>query len=191
MIALPLQKNPRENGNSCFIDESFEVIADQWAHLSSVRRLCKYEVDLLLKEYLPKSNFKRPDAFEDVAWLTDNEILDKTSVAQEYDRSLEDKDVEITFGPMLSIPVEGLPTKVIARLKKTSSFANPEFYKLQRMRMQTYPNPRFIFSGEMRPDHLLLPRGVLDKVTKILQEVGASVVIRDERIAKKESESRF
>ncbi len=90
MIALPLQKVPRENGNSCFINESFEVLPDQWAYLSSVRRLYKYEVDLLLKEYLPKSNFKRPDAFEDVAWLTDNEILDKTSVAREYDRSLED-----------------------------------------------------------------------------------------------------
>jgi superfamily II DNA or RNA helicase len=191
LIALPLQKIPRESGNSCFIDESFEVIADQWAHLSSIRRLCKYEVDLLLKEYLPKSNFKRPDAFEDVAWLTDNEILDKTSIAQEYDRSLEDKDVEITFGPMLSIPVEGLPTKVVARLKKTSSFANPEFYKLQRMRMQTYPNPRFIFSGEMRPDHLLLPRGVLDRATRILQEVGASVVIRDERIGKKKVNVEF
>lgn len=185
LIALPLQKAPREVGNSCFIDEAFDVIADQWAFLSSVRRLYKYEVELLLKEYLPKSSVKRPDAFEDIAWLTDNEILDKTSVVQEHDNSLEDKDVEITFGSMLTIPVEGLPTKVIARLKRTSSFANPEFYKLQRMRMQTYPNPRFIFSGEMRPDHLLLPRGVLDKATKILQEAGASVVIRDERIAKK------
>lgn len=153
--------------------------------MSAIRRLYKYEVDLLLKDYLPKNNLKRPDAFEDVAWLTDNEILDKTSIAQDYEHSLEDKNIDITFGPMLSIPIEGLPTKVIARLKKTSSFANPEFYKLQRMRMQTYPHPRFIFSGEMRPDYLLLPRGVLDKVTKILQDVGASVVIRDERIAKK------
>lgn len=191
LIALPLQKTSRENGNSCFVDESFEVIADQWTYLSSVRRLYKYEVDLLLKEYLPKSNIKKPDAFEDVAWLTDNEILDKTSIAQEHDSSLEGKDIEIIFGSMLSIPVEDLPTKVIARLKKTSSFANPEFYKLQRMRMQTYPNPRFIFTGEMRPDHLLLPRGVLDKVTKILQEVGASVVIRDERIAKKKIKIDF
>lgn len=191
LIALPLQKVPRERGDSCFIDDSFEVIADQWAYLSSVRRLYRYEVDLLLKEYLPKGNFKRPDAFEDVAWLTDNEILDRTSVAQEYDRPLGDKNIEIAFGSMLSIPVEGLPTKVIARLKKTSSFANPEFYKLQRMRMQTYPNPRFIFSGEMRPDHLLLPRGVLDKATKILQEAGASIVIRDERIAKKKLKVEF
>ena len=191
LIALPLQKTPRENGNSCFINESFEVIPDQWDHLASIRRLYKYEVDLLLKEYLPKNNFKRPDGFEDIAWITDNEILEKTSIPQDHDRSLEGKEVGLTFGSMLSVPIEGLPTKLIARLKKTSSFANPEFYKLQRMRMQTYPHPRFIFSGEMRPDHLLLPRGVLDKVTKILQEAGASLVIRDERVTKKKIKVDF
>lgn len=191
LIALPLQKIPRENGNSCFINDNFEMVADQWAHLAATRRLYKYEVELLLKEYLPKNNIRRQDAFEDTAWLTDNEILDKTSIAQDHDYSLNGRNIEISFGSMLSIPVEGLPTKVIAMLKKTSSFANPEFYKLQRMRMQTYPNPRFIFSGEMRPDHLLLPRGVIDKVIKIFQESGANVVIRDERISKKKVKVDF
>lgn len=191
LIALPLQKTPRDNGNSCFIDENFNVIPDQWAYLSQVRRVLKYEVDLLLKEFLPKDNFKRVDAFEDVAWATDNQILEKTTVALEHDTSLEGKDIEVIFGSMLSIPVEGLPTKVVARLKKTSSFANPEFYKKQRMRLQTYPHPRFIFSGELRPDHILLPRGVLDKVIKILQEASANVVIRDERIAKKKVKVEF
>ena len=47
LIALPLQKNPRDSGNSCFIDENFNVIPDQWAYLSQVRRMLKYEVDLL------------------------------------------------------------------------------------------------------------------------------------------------
>ncbi len=191
LIALPLQKTPRDNGNSCFIDDNFKVIPDQWAYLSQVRRILKYEVDLLLKEFLPKDNFKRVDAFEDVAWATDNQILEKTTVALEHDTTLEGKDIEVVFGSMLSIPVEGLPTKVVARLKKTSSFANPEFYKKQRMRLQTYPHPRFIFSGELRPDHILLPRGVLDKVIKILQEAGANVVIRDERIAKKKIKVEF
>lgn len=191
LIALPLQKIPRENGNSCFVDENFNVIPDQWSYLASIRRLYKYELESILKDYLPKANFKRHDAFEDTAWLTDNEILDKTSIPQEHDDSLTDKDIEIIFGSMLSIPLEGIPTKIIVRLKKTASFANPEFYKLQRMRMQTYPHPRFIFSGEIRPDYLFLPRGVLDKATRILQQAGANVVIRDERVAKKKFKVEF
>ncbi len=191
LIALPLQKVPRESGNSLFIDESFSVIPDQWSYLASVRRLYKFDVEMLLKEFLPQKNIKRADGLEDIAWLTDNEILDKTSLPQEHEKSLAGQDVEVTFGSMLSIPIEGLPNKVIAQLKKTSSFANPEFYKLQRMRMQTYPHPRFIFAGEVRPDSLLLPRGALDKVTKILKDSGASVVILDERIAKKKIKVQF
>lgn len=191
LIALPLQKSPRENGNSAFVDDSLKVISDQWAYLASVRRLYKFDVEILLKEFLPKNNFKRLDGFEDVTWQTDNEILDKTSQVLEHDKSLVGQDIEINFGSQLSVPLSGLPTKVVARLKKTASFANPEFYKLQRMRMQTYPHRRFIFSGELRPDHLLLPRGVLDNVTKILKEAGASVIIRDERIAKKKIQAEF
>lgn len=157
LIALPLQKLPRESGNSCFINETFEVIVDQWAYLSKVRRLIKFDIDILLKDYIPKEKIKHADAFEDVTWITDNKILEKTSITQDHDNSLEGKNIEISFGSMLSIPIEGLPTKIVARLKKTSSFANPEFYRKQRMRIQTHPDPRFIFAGELRNDHILLP----------------------------------
>ena len=191
LIALPLQKTPRENGNSLFVDESFQVISDQWNYLASMRRLYRIDIEMLLGDFIPKKNIKRVDGFEDAAWLTDNEILEKTSLPQAHEKELAGQDIKITFGSMLSVPLEELPNKVVAQLKKTSSFANPEFYKLQRMRMQTYPHPRFIFAGELRPDCLLLPRGALDKVTKILKQSGANVIILDERIVKKKIKVEF
>ena len=36
LIALPLQKRPREFGNSVFLDENLVPFADQWAFLSSI-----------------------------------------------------------------------------------------------------------------------------------------------------------
>jgi len=39
LIALPLQYEPRQQGNSVFIDERFEPYADQWAFLASVQRI--------------------------------------------------------------------------------------------------------------------------------------------------------
>jgi superfamily II DNA or RNA helicase len=57
--------------------------------------------------------------------------------------------------------------------------------------MQTYGNPRFIFSGEMRPDELILPRGVLEKAIEILDKAGASTVIQDERIKGKRLKVEF
>lgn len=38
-IALPLQHGPRESGNTLFLDDGFNPWPDQWAFLSSLRRL--------------------------------------------------------------------------------------------------------------------------------------------------------
>jgi hypothetical protein len=50
LIALPLQNRPRENGNSVFIDDDFRSHDDQWAVLSSIRRLSREEVARLVAE---------------------------------------------------------------------------------------------------------------------------------------------
>ena len=184
LIALPLQRGPREHGNSLFVDESFIPHSDQWQVLNHIRRLSASEVRGLLSEYLPKQPVP-VDGFEDAAWFTDNSILEKTSSQNVIEPKLSGETVEIIFGSMLTIPLEKLPSRVVAKLKKTSSFANPEFYKRQRMRLQTYPLSRFVFSGELRPQEIVLPRGVLDEVMKILTVAGAQVVVRDERIARK------
>src|SRR5271157_5975994 len=45
LIALPLQKRPRESGNSVFLDERFTPVPDQWEFLSSIRRINRSEVE--------------------------------------------------------------------------------------------------------------------------------------------------
>ena len=39
LIALPLQKRPREKGNSLFVDENFNPYRDQWLFLFAIRRM--------------------------------------------------------------------------------------------------------------------------------------------------------
>jgi hypothetical protein len=39
LIALPLQKGPREQGNSVFLNDLFEPYGDQWKFLESVQRI--------------------------------------------------------------------------------------------------------------------------------------------------------
>ena len=43
LIALPLQGGPRKVGNTVFLDDSFAPLEDQWAFLSSLRRLASAE----------------------------------------------------------------------------------------------------------------------------------------------------
>ena len=50
LIALPLQYEPRQQGNSVFIDERFEPYADQWAFLASVQRIEPDTVERIAQE---------------------------------------------------------------------------------------------------------------------------------------------
>ena len=47
LIALPLQHLPRAQGNSLFLDADFNLYPDQWAFLSSLRRMTFAEVDTI------------------------------------------------------------------------------------------------------------------------------------------------
>jgi TOTE conflict system, Archaeo-Eukaryotic Primase domain len=44
LIALPLQKEPRDRGNSVFLDDDLNPWVDQWAFLASLRRLGREQV---------------------------------------------------------------------------------------------------------------------------------------------------
>ena len=52
LIALPLQKTARQNGNSVFIDEGFHPYSDQWRFLAEIRRLTEEEIVFLHFETL-------------------------------------------------------------------------------------------------------------------------------------------
>ena len=52
LIALPLQKGPRESGFTEFLDDELRPYADQWAFLYSVRRVSQSLVERLISEAL-------------------------------------------------------------------------------------------------------------------------------------------
>lgn len=187
LIALPLQNGPRELGNSCFLDKQGSVIQGQWGYLAQVKRPNTCEVQRLLERFVPRTRgapATRPDG-DDVAGTTDHALLHAGINSGKEGAPTIHETVEITIGCMIHVSLRGVPQHIVGRLRKTATFPNPEFYKRQRMRMQTYPHSRFIFSGELRPDELVLPRGLLDQITLILEGAGAHIVTRDERLAKR------
>ena len=50
LIALPLQKQPRDVGNSVFVDDEFAPYSDQWALLSSIERMPPAKVEGLVSK---------------------------------------------------------------------------------------------------------------------------------------------
>ena len=49
MNALPLQKQPRDLGNSVFLDDEMVPYSDQWAFLSSVVRMDRTRLEDLVR----------------------------------------------------------------------------------------------------------------------------------------------
>lgn len=50
LIALPLQKGPRDRGHSVFVDERFVPWADQWAFLARIRKVGRLQVEQVVQE---------------------------------------------------------------------------------------------------------------------------------------------
>lgn len=142
-----------------------EYLPKQWALLSKVRRLSLPELRRLIDQFLPK-RAEKPDADEDASLAKDLGALESVSDVSGILPS--GTAITVSRGAQISIPLEGLPSKLVKKLKRCASFPNPKYYTLQRMRMETYPERRFLFSGELRVDELMLPRGVLEKATEIL-----------------------
>lgn len=182
LIALPLQKTPRERGNSVFLVSDIEPAADQWEYLARIRRLSLNDVESVLRRIAVPEAVSVRDGTAD-AEISDIHADDWLLAAGDRDRGLQmaGRAVTIRVDSQLTISLDGLPPRLVGRLKRLAAFPNPEFYKLNRMRLPTYPHPRIIFSGELQADQLVLPRGVLDAAAQTLRSAGAAVSVQDER----------
>lgn len=183
LIALPLQKQARQRGNTVFLDDQFEPYADQWAFLASVRRMSRARVDALVRDAECKGRIigvrtAMPDEEDDNPWTAPPSRRRKESPIS---GPLPEK-LEVILGDQLYIVKDNLPPELRNRLLRLAAFQNPEFYRAQSMRLPTYDKPRIIACAEDHPKHFALPRGCLDEVIETLQVLRIKPVLRDERL---------
>ncbi len=172
LIALPLQSKPREEGNTVFLDDNFEPHPDQWAYLASLPRVGRERLDELLEAAVPTVEGEIQGRFEDRA-------LDVIpAVVRKGDFTGETTAVR---NAQLVIPTAGLPPGLIASLKRLATMANPVFFEKQRLRFGTWNTPRFLFSGEVHTDRLVLPRGVVAAAQDLFRKAGGTLHIDDLR----------
>lgn len=179
LIALPLQRKVRQNGNSLFVDEKLQAFDDQWGYLASVRRLSRLELREILVKAMPPPSLTLNDEAEAELTVAEQALdpVDLNSTVLKFDGTV---DIEQTN--VLKVNVNEMPARLVKELRRTATFANPKFFELRRMRFSTWGTPRFIFCGEVHPPHeLILPRGVLDKASEVVTKFGGKVVIRDQR----------
>lgn len=182
LIALPLQKGPREQGNSVFLDDDFVPWADQWAFLAGLQKIGRPQIEGIVQEAERRGRvvgvrLPPQDDGEEAPWMTLPSRRSKEApIPGELPQTLE-----LVLGNQIYIAKEGLHPALRNRLLRLAAFQNPEFYKAQAMRLSTHGKPRIVACAEDHPHHVGLPRGCLDDVRQMLADLRIRIVIRDER----------
>ncbi len=192
LIALPLQRKPREKENSVFVDEHLEPFPDQWAYLASIKRLSLFEVDNLVQEFASKeqelgSSSTFATISEEAPWEQPRfEKWRSSAVQGPFPAKLI-----LTLANQLYIPKQELSPSLRNRIIRIAAFPNPEFYRAQAMRQSTFGKPRIISCAEDYPEHLALPRGCLDELSTLLKSLGIEINVVDRRLAGSSLEVQF
>lgn len=171
LIALPLQKQARERGNSVFVDELFSPYPDQWAFLSSVTPISKSQIEALVRQAESKGRILgvRVAMLED-----DDEDNPWTLPPSRHPKELPitghiPEMLEIVIADQIYVPKEQLVPGLRNRLIRLAAFQNPEFYRAQAMRLPVYGKPRIISCTEDLPKHIAFPRGCLEEISALLK----------------------
>jgi superfamily II DNA or RNA helicase/very-short-patch-repair endonuclease len=181
LIALPLQRAARKQDNTVFLDSAFVPWADQWAFLTSVRKIGRPQVEEIVEDAERRGRIlgvRLPpqDDGETEPWTAPPSRRREAPIVGDSPATLE-----LVLGNQIYIPKQGLHPGLRNRLLRLAAFQNPEFYKAQAMRLSTFSKPRVIACAEDLPHHIGLPRGCLDDVRKTLTDLGVRTAIRDER----------
>ncbi len=182
LIALPLQKQPRERGNSVFLDEQLTAYPDQWEFLATVRKIGRSESEQIVRDAEGRGRvvgvrLAMADEDDDAPWTAPPSRRRK----EPQILGLLPEIMELVLGNQIYIAKNALPPELRNRLLRLAAFQNSEFYKAQAMRLPTYDKPRIIACAEDYPQHIGLPRGCLEDVHDFLSDLKIKPVIRDER----------
>jgi superfamily II DNA or RNA helicase len=179
LIALPLQKNSRENGCSVFVDMELRPFDDQWAFLAAIQPMAPHDIE---PSILRATGGVHP---------LDVTFIDDEALAKPWQRSMPvanklsgphmPESLTVTLANLIYFEKAQLPQTLANRLIRLAAFQNPEFYKAQAMRLSVWDKPRVIGCAENYPQHLALPRGCLDAAQALLRDNGIRCELRDER----------
>lgn len=179
LIALPLQRAPREHGGSVFVDDDLRPYPDQWAFLASVTPMSPADIEPTI---LQATDGGHP---LDVTFIDSEDQSEPWQRQAPLPRRLPGPmpaSLDVTLANLVYFDKAQLPQPLSNRLIRLAAFQNPEFYKAQAMRLPVWDKPRVIGCAENFPRHIGLPRGCLEAAMALLADNSIRCEIRDERL---------
>jgi superfamily II DNA or RNA helicase len=188
LIALPLQKKPRESGFTVFVDSDLRPHPDQWEFLASIQPMSPHDIEATIVRATggvhPLDVTFIDDEDPATPWNRDTRSLAKIPGATP-------KSLTVTLANLVYFEKAELSQPLANRLIRLAAFQNPEFYRAQAMRLSVWDKPRVIGCAENYPRHIALPRACLDAAQDLLRENAIRCDLRDERNAGEPIDVRF
>lgn len=175
LIALPLQGQALQKGNSAFIDSNWNAYPNQWNVLWSKPRLSIEFIEAKIKEW----------SASDIAGVAD-ENEDGRIQPWKKEKMFCRKDVRGKISLVLSngIYIDSLNLKAAIQnqIRRLAAIRNPVFYKNVAIGMSNFATAQWIYLGK---DHLSgyieIPRGLQDRLLEKIKEAAIPCEISDER----------
>lgn len=181
LIALPFQNEPSKYGNTLFIDRNFILIKNQMQYLSSIHKLTEIEVFEKIKQL---SNETIDISHEIIDMQNEVKVKSKNNI--DYPKS-----IKVILKDMVYIDKANLDGVVKNSFRRLATFANPEFYKKQKLRMSVYNVPMVIDCSKEDEKYLNLPRGTYDYLESLCNVNNIEIISKDERFVGNKIEVKF
>lgn len=178
LIALPLQGQALNNGNSAFVDENWNAYPDQWAVLlHHTQRLTADD----MRHYIAK--WKMSLAVSPGV-ATDVTLQNRPKPWKRNDRFVRDDVVgklHITLGDGVYVDTLNLMPRLQNKIRSMAAFDNPVFYKNKQLGYSNYYNFSAVYMGKDIDGFIRIPRGLLDSLKAECDKASIPYDITDER----------
>ena len=171
LIALPFQNEPSKYGNTLFVDRNFIKIDNQIQYLNSIHKLTEKEIF----EKIEKLSNETIDIGHEVVDMK-KEVIAKCKNNIEYPKS-----IKVILNDMVYIDKANLSGVVKNSFRRLATFANPEFYKKQKLRMSVYNIPMIIDCSKEDDKYLKLPRGTYEYLESLCKNNNVKIIKTDKR----------
>jgi hypothetical protein len=134
LIALPLQKTPRQSGNSVFIDSGFRPYTDQWQFLAMIQRMSAPAAEALVVQAQQAGDLigVRISISEDE---NDQDPWTLPPSRKRLERPIKEplpERVQLVRANLLYVEKKDLPSAMQNRLLRLAAFQTLNFTKLKR-----------------------------------------------------------
>ena len=186
LIALPLQAEPRKIDNSVFVNDDWMPHPDQWAFLSSVKRMTPLDLEAVRRTLgcngrSLRANLSATPADGARPWAFFLPLWTAGAVMPLLPDAPSEADVNVVVANRVYIEQANLTQTLRSDLIALASFVNPEFDARQRMKYSVYGQPRVISRALNGEKYLQIPRGCLESALRTLKSARRNPVVEDKR----------